>query len=682
QRASVLLALQRTHGNRYVQRVVAGIQAKLKVGQPGDVYEQEADRVAEQVMRMPEPEVQRQAEEEELIQSKPIAEPITPLVQRQEEEEEEEEKLQAKETSGQISEVTPYLESGIQSQKGNGQSLPENDRTFFESRFGYDFSPVRIHSDINSDMLNRALNARAFTIGHDVFFRQGGYSPGNSSDYQLLAHELTHVIQQTGEVQRKLAHSQWKDKYVQKADQIAQWLMRRQPEEILQMKAMTTRIRRQIVVGGKETVQTKGELHIRRKTVNGQTYIVQSGDKLQNIADAFGVTAEALMEANRSKLRTWSTRSGEKISGFNTGEIIIIPSSRTPLSKEGGEATPKTGISEGMKKTHEFFSNKAKVFWNKVISFWSEGASFWNKVKDSFTSDIEAVSDKEDETYVSYESQLDNVYQKGGVSGKNMCNVTTLAMQIETLAGSPERAKEGAINLLKKNNDSADEKELRKKQLEDLIMRRFELMGDAGWKKLDGKKPFWKGWYNWAKGLPNPWHQQSLPLNYVAMEFSGIVGKAEHAEAGPKISLESILSPEYFKSTLHPALKKGAAVMLSTKLTGGHIVLLVDVLDNGVLINDPYGMLLAKKGNYIKNGSSTKSSRLRQIKKHNEIVKLRLKYNRGLLDKLQEPESLGKTFPNNMGERNFYSWAEVKKYQIGKWNNILYGKSEKSKTTE
>jgi hypothetical protein len=57
QRASVLLALQRTHGNRYVQRVVAGIQAKLKVGQPGDIYEQEADRVADAVMRMPEPEV-------------------------------------------------------------------------------------------------------------------------------------------------------------------------------------------------------------------------------------------------------------------------------------------------------------------------------------------------------------------------------------------------------------------------------------------------------------------------------------------------------------------------------------------------------------------------------------------------------------------------------------------------
>jgi predicted metal-dependent hydrolase len=97
QRASVLLALQRTHGNRYVQRVVAGIQAKLKVGQPGDVYEQEADRVAEQVMRMSEPEVNPEEEGEELIQTKPVAGQITPLVQRQLEFEEEGERKEEEE---------------------------------------------------------------------------------------------------------------------------------------------------------------------------------------------------------------------------------------------------------------------------------------------------------------------------------------------------------------------------------------------------------------------------------------------------------------------------------------------------------------------------------------------------------------------------------------------------------
>ena len=201
QRASVLLALQRTHGNRYVQRVVTGIQAKLKVGQPGDVYEQEADRVAEQVMNIPGPQVQRQPEEEEekegLMQT-PLAEQISPLVQRQVEPEEEEKEqiLQPKEVSGQTTEVTPYLESRIQSLKGSGQPLPEADRSFMERGFGVDFSGVRVHTDSEADQLNKELNAQAFTYGRDIYFGAGRYNHGTSSGKRLLAHELTHVIQQ------------------------------------------------------------------------------------------------------------------------------------------------------------------------------------------------------------------------------------------------------------------------------------------------------------------------------------------------------------------------------------------------------------------------------------------------------------------------------------------------------
>jgi len=108
-----ILFLQRTAGNQAVQRLSKSgtLQAKLKIGQPGDKYEQEADRVTDAVMRMPEPGVQRQVEpeeeEEETLQAKPLAEEITPLVQRQVEPEEEEEMLQAKTTSGYLSEVTP-----------------------------------------------------------------------------------------------------------------------------------------------------------------------------------------------------------------------------------------------------------------------------------------------------------------------------------------------------------------------------------------------------------------------------------------------------------------------------------------------------------------------------------------------------------------------------------------------
>ena len=234
ERAPVLFALQRTHGNRYVQRVVAGIQAKLVVGQPGDKYEQEADRVADAVMRMPEPRVQRQVEpeeeeetlqskplaegitprvqrqvepeeeEEELIQTKALSEQITPLVQRQEGEEEEEE-IQTKPLPSQTSEVVSDVETSINSIRGGGQPLPGSTRAFFEPRFGQDFSQVRLHTDVQAADAARAVNARAFTVGHDVVFGAGRYAPGTSEGGRLMAHELTHVVQQHGSVRLQRA---------------------------------------------------------------------------------------------------------------------------------------------------------------------------------------------------------------------------------------------------------------------------------------------------------------------------------------------------------------------------------------------------------------------------------------------------------------------------------------------
>ena len=213
-RAPVLLALQRTHGNRYTQRVVAGIQEKLKVGQPEGVYEQEADRVADEVMRMPEPGVQRQVEveeEEEILQTKPLVDQITPLVQRQVEEEEEEEMLQTKSREDATSEVSNDLESQINTIKGSGRPLAESERSFFEPRFGADFSQVRVHTDAQATKSARAVNARAFTVGSDVAFGTGQYASGTHAGNHLLAHELTHIIQQGSSVprlQHKIVDSQ------------------------------------------------------------------------------------------------------------------------------------------------------------------------------------------------------------------------------------------------------------------------------------------------------------------------------------------------------------------------------------------------------------------------------------------------------------------------------------------
>ena len=208
------------------------IQAKLTINKPGDIYEQEADRVAEQVMRMEEPRVQRQVEpeeeeeeeektlqakpltgqitplvhvqrqeepeeEEETLQTKPLAVQIAPLIQRQIEPEVEEEPIQAKETSGQTPHVSPIVQTQIHSLRGGGQRLSPSLRNFFEPRFGYDFSQVRVHADARAAKTAQSINTRAFTVGKDVAFGSGQYSPETTEGLKLLAHELTHVVQQT-----------------------------------------------------------------------------------------------------------------------------------------------------------------------------------------------------------------------------------------------------------------------------------------------------------------------------------------------------------------------------------------------------------------------------------------------------------------------------------------------------
>lgn len=84
----------------------------------------------------------------------------------------------------------------IMSNKGSGQRLDDNTRSFMEQRFGYDFSHVRLHTDSYAARKSNELNAEAFTIGRDVFFNAGRYEPSTTQGKRLLAHELTHVVQQ------------------------------------------------------------------------------------------------------------------------------------------------------------------------------------------------------------------------------------------------------------------------------------------------------------------------------------------------------------------------------------------------------------------------------------------------------------------------------------------------------
>lgn len=138
------------------------------------------------------------------------------------------------------------VENGIDRSRGGGQALDANMHKQMGSAFNADFGGVRIHTSTEADSMNRSLSAKAFTTGKDIYFRQGEYNPGTSGGRELLAHELTHVVQQnpdtvhrsdkddslcglggncaaasTGTLQAKLTVGSPGDVYEQEADQMA-----------------------------------------------------------------------------------------------------------------------------------------------------------------------------------------------------------------------------------------------------------------------------------------------------------------------------------------------------------------------------------------------------------------------------------------------------------------------------
>lgn len=169
-----------TVANQTSQRILeqGKIQAALSISQPDDPAEREAERVAEQVMRMSAAES-----------------PVDPGVAKG---------INRKGTSSQTV-VLDEAEKQIQSVTAGGKPLSPATRSYFEPRFGRDFSDVRLHTGSKADEAARSINAEAFTHGTDMVFRGGMYNPGSKWGKELLAHELTHVVQQDDATARQPA---------------------------------------------------------------------------------------------------------------------------------------------------------------------------------------------------------------------------------------------------------------------------------------------------------------------------------------------------------------------------------------------------------------------------------------------------------------------------------------------
>jgi hypothetical protein len=163
------------------------VRTKLEISAPGDQFEQDADRMAEQVMRITEPHHPTPAFAR--------AHDSNAQVQRKYADSADEEQQPASED----------LESGL---RGGGQPLSESVRRFFEPRFGRDFGGVRVHTDALAVELSQALRAEAFTYGKDIYFNAHRFAPSSTEGRSLLAHELAHTIQpnlRRGTIQRQVA---------------------------------------------------------------------------------------------------------------------------------------------------------------------------------------------------------------------------------------------------------------------------------------------------------------------------------------------------------------------------------------------------------------------------------------------------------------------------------------------
>jgi hypothetical protein len=158
------------------------LQFSLTIGQPGDAYEREADAMAEKVVSSPESQLQASLGDEEKNDTNPVE-----TIQRKS-------SLQ-KAPDGSLS-ANNEAASRISHRRGQGSPLDDATRSRMEPAFGADFSDVRIHADSEAAQLNQDLGAQAFTHGSDIYFNEGKYNPASQDGERLLAHELTHTVQQ------------------------------------------------------------------------------------------------------------------------------------------------------------------------------------------------------------------------------------------------------------------------------------------------------------------------------------------------------------------------------------------------------------------------------------------------------------------------------------------------------
>lgn len=172
-------ALKESLGNHAAQLFVARLQRKPAVSAPDDPLERQADIIADQVMRMPEGDV------------------VQRVCKGCEEEKKEQPRIQ-RAAAPESADTGLDVNAGVSAAQRSGAPLAADVRSFFEPRFGHDFSGVRVHTGHEAARAARGMEARAYTFGRDIVFGANEYAPRTARGRRFLAHELAHVVQQGG----------------------------------------------------------------------------------------------------------------------------------------------------------------------------------------------------------------------------------------------------------------------------------------------------------------------------------------------------------------------------------------------------------------------------------------------------------------------------------------------------
>ena len=282
------------------------LQTKLAISEPGDIYEREADRVADQVMAAP-------------AHSGVSGTP--PRIQRF-----------AAQSNGQM-DVAPASVDGVLA--SSGRPLDTTLRQDMESRFSYDFSRVRVHSEAAAEQSAHEVNAHAYTVGHNIVFGAGQYAPESTPGRQLMAHELTHVIQQSGwnsggQLQGQLTINQPGDAFEREADVVAGRVMAG-----MHARASFTR---SFPALQRETSGSETEKKPPEKKEAGEVIAEGLKTVAEQAADNNPQVKKVIIEPIKDKLKSEWNRlgSGEKVATIGLGAATLGMAGGAMLSDPGG----------------------------------------------------------------------------------------------------------------------------------------------------------------------------------------------------------------------------------------------------------------------------------------------------------------------------------------------------------